>query len=460
VTVTNASSAFPGVAWVATYGGGGSIAILEPDVQLVCDGTYDATIDEDGDGYTNADEIDNGTNLCSASDIPANNDAADEQAEIDADTRTFFLSDINDSDDDNDAIADVSDPFQTDGNNGATESLPVFKDLFLGSIDQSLAGGVGFTGLMQNETDDYLSLFSASNLLTGGATGQFSVIEVGSGTAANTINSQENGFQFGFNPISTPYTAQVQMVGGYFNNAPEDGFEQGFYLGTGDQDNYAKIVLSASADFSSLGADGGIEVVIESAGSETRTLFPIGGLIGETQNIDLMLTVDPVAATIQPAYGVGGASSVDLGSPIPVSGPLLDALQGTHTLGSTVPSGTALGVIATTNGAASTFQADFEFINVRDATTDVTPTLTPVARLNSGSSSSYTDTEGQTWDADTYFSGGKTYSVSDPIAGTDDDALYQSERFGSQTYQVPVNNGRYTVRLHFSEIYYGNKKGD
>ena len=33
-----------------------------------CTGAYSQTLDEDGDGYTNADEIDNGTDPCSAGD--------------------------------------------------------------------------------------------------------------------------------------------------------------------------------------------------------------------------------------------------------------------------------------------------------------------------------------------------------------------------------------------------------
>ena len=44
------------------------------------------------------------------------------------------------------------------------------------------------------------------------------------------------------------------------------------------------------------------------------------------------------------------------------------------------------------------------------------------------------------------------------ISGTDDDELYNVERFcfnnSSINYAVPVENGRYTVKLHFAEIYH------
>ena len=56
--------------------------------------------------------------------------------------------------------------------------------------------------------------------------------------------------------------------------------------------------------------------------------------------------------------------------------------------------------------------------------------------------------------ADQYFGGGNTYVVSNPIDGTADDPLYQSERFGNFSYALPVPNGNYTVVLKFAEIYW------
>ena len=69
---------FPGTIWAATYGSD-NISIFEPadydgGNDFVCNGVYDFNIDEDGDGYSNAEEIDNGSNPCSASDVPADFD--------------------------------------------------------------------------------------------------------------------------------------------------------------------------------------------------------------------------------------------------------------------------------------------------------------------------------------------------------------------------------------------------
>jgi Malectin domain len=55
---------------------------------------------------------------------------------------------------------------------------------------------------------------------------------------------------------------------------------------------------------------------------------------------------------------------------------------------------------------------------------------------------------------DHILSGGSTYTPSVAIAGTEDDVLYQSERFGNFAYTIPVPNGDYLVTLKFAEIYW------
>jgi hypothetical protein len=67
----------------------------------------------------------------------------------------------------------------------------------------------------------------------------------------------------------------------------------------------------------------------------------------------------------------------------------------------------------------------------------------------------YTDPLGQVWSADYGFSGGSTYSVTNPISNTNTPTLYQSQRYGSGfSYQFTVPNGTYTVNLKFAELYY------
>ncbi|WP_169315620.1 malectin domain-containing carbohydrate-binding protein [Halogranum rubrum] len=74
----------------------------------------------------------------------------------------------------------------------------------------------------------------------------------------------------------------------------------------------------------------------------------------------------------------------------------------------------------------------------------------------------YTATDGTVYAADTNFDGGTTFTTgsagtpSTPeITNTDDDTLYYTERYGSFSYDVPVDNGDYDVELLFAELYQG-----
>jgi hypothetical protein len=84
-----------------------------------------------------------------------------------------------------------------------------------------------------------------------------------------------------------------------------------------------------------------------------------------------------------------------------------------------------------------------------------TPPPPPVTSLafNAGGAA-FTASDGTQYLADQYVSGGSTYSTTDPIAGTTDDPLYQSERYGTFSYALPLANGAYDVTLQFAEIYH------
>jgi len=73
----------------------------------------------------------------------------------------------------------------------------------------------------------------------------------------------------------------------------------------------------------------------------------------------------------------------------------------------------------------------------------------------------YSDIAGKTWAADKPYStaswgytGGGTYSTGSAIGGTDDDPLFQTERWGMSAYRFDVPNGVYEVELRFAEVYY------
>jgi len=67
---------------------------------------------------------------------------------------------------------------------------------------------------------------------------------------------------------------------------------------------------------------------------------------------------------------------------------------------------------------------------------------------------SYRDTKGLTFEADQYFSGGTAQVVANQIAGTQQQALFQSERWGDLNYEIPIGSGRYKVKLKFVEMFW------
>lgn len=83
-----------------------------------------------------------------------------------------------------------------------------------------------------------------------------------------------------------------------------------------------------------------------------------------------------------------------------------------------------------------------------------TPPLLTSFLVNSGGSSFDSDNETEySWDL--LFNGGNTYSTQSLISGTTDDYLYQTERWGySFSYDVPLDNGVYDIKLMFAEIYH------
>lgn len=78
--------------------------------------------------------------------------------------------------------------------------------------------------------------------------------------------------------------------------------------------------------------------------------------------------------------------------------------------------------------------------------------LSLVMAINAGSTTK-TTFEGVEYQVDKFSRGGTTNSTSDPISGTAEGTLFQTERYGSYSYQIPVTEASYTVELHFVEMY-------
>jgi hypothetical protein len=85
-------------------------------------------------------------------------------------------------------------------------------------------------------------------------------------------------------------------------------------------------------------------------------------------------------------------------------------------------------------------------------------------RVNCGAYEPYTDKAGNKWLPDQDMEEGRKWGVeggliSDRgelnIADTNAPTIYQTERYSMDAYRFIVPNGKYTIRLHFAETYYG-----
>ena len=80
----------------------------------------------------------------------------------------------------------------------------------------------------------------------------------------------------------------------------------------------------------------------------------------------------------------------------------------------------------------------------------------PTIRIKAGVDSPVTDSQGIVWVADTGFDGGTAVDRPElQVTGTATPELYHAERYGMDSYSVKVPNGKYVVKLHFSEDYEG-----
>jgi len=80
----------------------------------------------------------------------------------------------------------------------------------------------------------------------------------------------------------------------------------------------------------------------------------------------------------------------------------------------------------------------------------------PTIRIKAGLDQPWKDPQGNVWAADANFEGGNSVDRPDlEITGTNMPDLYRSERYSMDYYTFKVPNGKYLLKLHFSEDYDG-----
>jgi len=82
--------------------------------------------------------------------------------------------------------------------------------------------------------------------------------------------------------------------------------------------------------------------------------------------------------------------------------------------------------------------------------------LTPPVRIKTGVTEKWTDAAGNVWLPDQGYTEGETYEATyAAVTNTPDAAIYSTERYSMTAYNFAVPNGKYTVKLHFAEVYSG-----
>ena len=333
---------FPGTVWTADFVGK-KVIVFEPvdfdgNVADVCQAGKGGPGDDDGDGFSNADELANGTDPCSEADQPG---------DLDDDG----VSDRLDTDDDGDGLADKADPFALDAANGRGTSLPLSYTWENDSASAGFLFNLGFSGLMNDGRTDYLDRFDVEKLTAGGAAGVFTIDDVPPGDAIAGVNDQAFGFQFGVDvtPDTPVFTVRTRVLAP-FTGAKIGGFQSaGLYIGTGDQDNYIKLVAS------SFGPGGSVEFAAERSGRFQTVERAAAPVLGSDQ-IDLFLTVDPAAGTVT-AFRQSKLDGKN-GAIVQVGG--ATALPRSWLSGK---SGLAIGIISTSFGGEP-FGATWDFVDV------------------------------------------------------------------------------------------------
>gem|GEM_PF-337924 len=227
------------------------------------------------------------------------------------------------------------------------------------------------------------------------------------------------------------------------------------------------------------------DIIVAAGGSATAVVEHFSDITVDDGNLTITLTsiVDfpkvsgievlvSGGSSLQPIVDAGGDRTLTLpnntavldGSAVDPDGGIINSYQWTQVSG---PNTATLNNATTDDLSVSdliegTYVFRLTVIDDDNATASDDMELTvlsqPLAlRINSGGPD--LDFNGEEWNADQYFVGGTVSSTSMAIANTDNDALYQTERYSTSSagvsYEIPVSNGLHNLNLHFAEIYFG-----
>ncbi|KQC31622.1 ring canal kelch-like protein [Flagellimonas eckloniae] len=433
---------FPGTIWVATFNS--NIKIFEPQDFGPCilpgEAGYSSTGDNDFDGYTNEDEIQNKDSDQLDEEVICN--GGNQPDDFDKAAGGTLISDLNDTDDDNDGIDDANDPFQLgDPLDSGTDSfdLPVINELL--SDNPELKGylGLGLTGLMNNGTPNpnwlnWLDVQDAGpnpNDILGGATGAMTM-EMTSGTALGGSNNQDKGFQYG---VNVDQNTGVFIVEGrlfnfidplqlYGSSAPEDG-ELGFFIGDGTQSNYIKFVISQN----------GLQALQE-INDNPQTPIDLAILSGNrpTNDVIFRFVIDPSSGVVTLDYDFDSSGTFETLGTVNAQGSIMDAIQNSN-------SPLAVGLIGSSNTDGVEVQGTWDYLNVQGSQPTIEQDIADVSAFIGDLPISI--------DLDDYFSDDQGDALLDYTIEENTSGAIQAEITGSTldiTFPGVEDSGSITVR--------------
>ena len=322
----------------------------------------------------------------------------------------------------------------------------------LSSLQRINSGGPGFSF----GSEDWI----ADQFFTGGMT--FSTTSAIAGTTNDVLYQTERYADAGSMSYEVPlpagdYQVRLHFAEIFYTSADARVFDVNIEGGQGQLTDYDIFAAAGGVNtavietFMVTVADGGLSIVFTSKVENAK----ISGIeiLGDG-NLSPLL-VNPG----DQQYTSGDNVNLQLEGSDPNSGDVLtysaDGLPGDLSIDQT--SGLISGTLTAPNGdyEVTVTLTDQDGLFAQEVFTITISDLSSLQRINSGGPAFTFGNED--WIADQYFTGGLTFSTTSAIAGTNNDLLYQTERYtdtGGMSYEVPLPAGDYQVRLHFAEIFY------
>ncbi len=508
------SEIFPGTIWVANYNGD-DIVILEPNDFVICvlpgEAGYDPNADNDADGYTNNDEILNQTDPCSGSSQPNDFDG-------DLVSDLLDLDDDDDGINDNLDPLQLGTVFNLPVENELFLGTDLGGYLGLGftglmnngdpnpnylewqdepaasatDVDDILGGAIGAVTMYQTSGDAIsndqekayqygisvnnaaftihgrmlppfhnFSLTESQGMYIGdGFQDNYVKVVIGQNYELSIVGENTESLvtyiapqSIGFDPLTTnsfdlflnvdPVTGNAEVKYQINNGAITDfGLPftiQGGTLASMLNNQFLAVGIIGTAD-----ADDNFAANWDFLNALGEEPYVTQDLVDIEQFVSASDDVIGLDSYFNDDNGIGNLTFT-----VSNSNPAIGATLNGSTLTLSYPTAAANSIITVRATDVDSFFVEQSFnINVIES-------LSALYRINSNSTA-YTDSNGDDWEADNYFTGGNTYAkVGQAIGNTTDDFLYEKERFGNFSYEFPVANGDYTVELHFAELFFG-----